>query len=70
VPDDTDMLLQRDGHREIGHGNIVSFDGDRVEMTHFGKPVKRMSRRQFIEELPLLAYLLVRDPGEKERQSA
>lgn len=67
---DTDDLLQRHGHREIGHGNIVSFDQDTVEMRHFGKPVKSMTRREFIEGFPLLAYLLGKDCSEKSQRSA
>lgn len=57
---DTD-LMQRDGHREIGHGNVLTFDEDTVAMSHFGKRVKSMSRRDFIGEFPLLAYLLGKD---------
>jgi len=58
--DDTDFM-QRDGHREIGHGNVLTFDEDSVAMSHFGKRVKSMSRRAFIAEFPLLAYLLGKD---------
>jgi hypothetical protein len=47
--------------REIGHGNVIAFNDGAVEMRHFGKTVKRFSRREFIAELPLLAYILGRE---------
>jgi hypothetical protein len=61
-----DQAIQRDGQRDIGHGTVLHFEDDRVEMRNFGKVVKKMSRRDFIVELPLLAYILGKESAEKK----
>lgn len=45
-------------NHEIGHGNTLSLKKDEVELRHFGKTVKKMTRREFVAEFPLLAYML------------
>jgi hypothetical protein len=48
----------RVSEKMIGHGNTLSVKDGRVELRHFGKTVKDMTRRDFVREFPLLAAVL------------